>query len=248
MKLLVKHGADPNIPTMAPREQVRRGGGPPPGGPRCRRWCGSAGRAGGAERRRRAVQWRRRLTRRRSATPRRRFRPAVPARSRFTPRPVSNTAKASPATRIGMRRTAGCRSMKYLVEELGADVNARDNDGYTPLHHAAARGDNEVILYLVSKGADVTAVARSGQTVGRHGQRPGAARVADSGNGRAAREARQRRTATSASSANGQVGARHASPRTGRLTREGEAMPRHYRPSRTAGVQPRPFSLYAQTR
>ena len=54
---------------------------------------------------------------------------------------------------------------KYLVEELGADVNARDNDGYTPLHHAAARGDNELIRYLVSKGADVTAVARSGQTV-----------------------------------------------------------------------------------
>ena len=55
-------------------------------------------------------------------------------------------------------------AMKYLVEELGADVNARDNDGYTPLHHAAARGDNEMILYLVSKGADLKAVARSGQT------------------------------------------------------------------------------------
>ena len=54
---------------------------------------------------------------------------------------------------------AGCAAVKYLVEELGADVNARDNDGYTPLHHAAARGDNEMILYLVSKGADVKAVA-----------------------------------------------------------------------------------------
>jgi len=54
--------------------------------------------------------------------------------------------------------------MKYLVEDLHGDVNARDNDGYTPLHHAAARGDNEMIQYLVSKGADVTAVARSGQT------------------------------------------------------------------------------------
>ena len=55
-------------------------------------------------------------------------------------------------------------AVKFLVEEMGADVNARDNDGYTALHHAAARGDNEVILYLVSKGADVTVVARSGQT------------------------------------------------------------------------------------
>ena len=51
--------------------------------------------------------------------------------------------------------------MKYLVEDLHADVNARDNDGYTPLHHAAARGDNEMITYLVSKGADVTAVCNT---------------------------------------------------------------------------------------
>ncbi len=56
-------------------------------------------------------------------------------------------------------------AVKFLVEEVGLDVNARDNDGYTPLHHAAARGDNDVILYLVSKGADVTVVARNGQTV-----------------------------------------------------------------------------------
>ena len=55
-------------------------------------------------------------------------------------------------------------TMRFLVEELGADVNARDYNGYTPAHHAAARGDNEMILYLVEQGADVTAVARSGQT------------------------------------------------------------------------------------
>ena len=55
-------------------------------------------------------------------------------------------------------------TLRFLVEELGADVNARDLNGYTPVHHAAARGDNEMILYLVEKGADVTAVARSGQT------------------------------------------------------------------------------------
>ncbi len=55
-------------------------------------------------------------------------------------------------------------AVKFLVEELGADVNARDFNGYTPLHHAAARGDNELIKYLVSKGGDVTAIARTGQT------------------------------------------------------------------------------------
>lgn len=55
-------------------------------------------------------------------------------------------------------------ALKYLVEELGHDVNKRDLTGYTPLHHAAARGDNDMILYLVSKGADVKAVARNGRT------------------------------------------------------------------------------------
>jgi len=55
-------------------------------------------------------------------------------------------------------------AVKYLVEELGVDVNARDHEGNTALHHAAARGDNELILYLVSKGADVKAVNRAGET------------------------------------------------------------------------------------
>ena len=55
-------------------------------------------------------------------------------------------------------------TVKFLVEKLGADVNARDANGHTPLHFAAARGDNLLIRYLVSKGADVKAVARNGQT------------------------------------------------------------------------------------
>ena len=55
-------------------------------------------------------------------------------------------------------------ALRYLVEELRADVNARDYSGFTPLHHAAARGDNAMIRYLVDKGADVQAVARNGMT------------------------------------------------------------------------------------
>jgi len=55
-------------------------------------------------------------------------------------------------------------SMKYLIEEMGHDVNARDTNGFNAIHHAAARGDNELIEYLVSKGGDVTAISRRGQT------------------------------------------------------------------------------------
>jgi uncharacterized protein len=55
-------------------------------------------------------------------------------------------------------------AVRYLVEELHADVNARDHEGNTAVHHAASRGDTEMIKYLVSKGADVKAVNREGQT------------------------------------------------------------------------------------
>jgi uncharacterized protein len=55
-------------------------------------------------------------------------------------------------------------AVKYLVEDLHLDVNARDFNGYNAVHHAAARGDNALIEYLVSKGADVKAISRKGQT------------------------------------------------------------------------------------
>ena len=55
-------------------------------------------------------------------------------------------------------------AVRFLVEECGADVNVRDANAYTPLHHAAARGDRELVLYLVDRGAEVTAVSRRGQT------------------------------------------------------------------------------------
>jgi ankyrin repeat protein len=55
-------------------------------------------------------------------------------------------------------------AVKYLLEELKADPNARDFNGYNPLHHAAARGDNELIQYLMTKGTDVKALSRRGQT------------------------------------------------------------------------------------
>jgi ankyrin repeat protein len=77
--------------------------------------------------------------------------------------------------------TGRLATVKYLVEKLQADVNRTDtaegsarNDtmntsrfagGFAALHHAAARGDNAMILYLVSRGASVHVSAGNGTTV-----------------------------------------------------------------------------------
>jgi ankyrin repeat protein len=160
MKLLVKYGADPNIPTAAPAQAIRRGGGPPPGqGGQGGGQAALVGRdvgAGGA------------VAPTPDADQERYTAPPVPPGG-----PGAFPIHAAAGVEYGEGFAGNAHrhapdgwmpAMKYLVEVLGADVNARDNDGYTPLHHAAARGDNEMILYLVSKGADPKAVARSGQT------------------------------------------------------------------------------------
>ena len=69
-------------------------------------------------------------------------------------------------------------AVKFLVEELGADVNARDYKGFNSVHHAAARGDNELIRYLVSKGAGCDHRQPQRSDDGRHGEWPRAARPA----------------------------------------------------------------------
>lgn len=52
-----------------------------------------------------------------------------------------------------------------LCVELGNDVNAADNRGYTPLHGAAYLGDNEMVKYLVSKGAKIDVKSKTGDSV-----------------------------------------------------------------------------------
>ena len=128
MRLLVRYGADPNIPTTKGPER-RRGGG------------------------------------------------SQEDLSGLPPVPVGGPAVAPIIAASGVGYGQGYAgnshrhvpdgwipAMRYLVEEHGADVNTRDQNGYSPVHHAAARGDNELILYLVSQGADVTFVSRRGQT------------------------------------------------------------------------------------
>ena len=55
-------------------------------------------------------------------------------------------------------------AVRFLVEDVGASVHDRDHNGYNAIHHAAARGDHELISYLVAEGVDVTQVSRRGQT------------------------------------------------------------------------------------
>jgi uncharacterized protein len=54
--------------------------------------------------------------------------------------------------------------VKYCLQ-LGADVNVADSKGYTALHGAAYIGNNELVQYLVDRGADVKAVAKDKNTV-----------------------------------------------------------------------------------
>ena len=65
-------------------------------------------------------------------------------------------------------------AVKYLVEECRADVNARSDQKYTPLHGAAYVGNDELVKYLVGKGADIKARASA-----RLGGTQGAENVAD---------------------------------------------------------------------
>ena len=46
----------------------------------------------------------------------------------------------------------------------GADMNARDDDGLTPLHFAAERGHKEIVELLIANGADVNADSQGGGT------------------------------------------------------------------------------------
>jgi ankyrin repeat protein len=148
MKLLVAYGADPNIPTLSPRERPRRGGD--------FRAAARPQGAGGA------------IMPEAEQGMQKYDAPPIPygGPGAFAIHAASGVEYGEGFAGNAHRHAPGSwlAAVKYLVEELGADVNHRDNDGYTPLHHAAARGDNEMILYLVSKGADAKAVARSGQT------------------------------------------------------------------------------------
>jgi ankyrin repeat protein len=91
--------------------------------------------------------------------------PNIPAKAGATPLMVAagigwgaNFTLSAPAPDSWME------AVKYLVE-LGCDVNAQDSRGYTALGGAAFRGNNEMVKYLIGRGAKVDIVAKDGNTI-----------------------------------------------------------------------------------
>jgi ankyrin repeat protein len=54
--------------------------------------------------------------------------------------------------------------VKWLVNDLHADINAVNDFGETAMHAAAYRGANSVIQFLYDKGADLNVTAKDGRT------------------------------------------------------------------------------------
>ena len=56
------------------------------------------------------------------------------------------------------------KCVKVLVQEMGANINHCDNDGYTALHYATICCEEYTIQRLLKLGADKTARTKSGLT------------------------------------------------------------------------------------
>jgi ankyrin repeat protein len=128
MKLLIRYGADPNVPTKAPPGGGgRRGGGPVAVDP--------------------------------SGLP-----PVKAGEPGMYPIHAAAGNSGDGASRAGNFhrhvRDGWLPAVKYLVEELGADVTLRDHMGYGTIHGAAGRGMNDIVLYLLEKGADPFLIGR----------------------------------------------------------------------------------------
>jgi ankyrin repeat protein len=72
-------------------------------------------------------------------------------------------ATYTPREPRGIRSPAAEQAVKVLLD-AGADINAVNEADFTALHGAAFRGLNEVVQYLVERGADINARDFKGRT------------------------------------------------------------------------------------
>lgn len=89
--------------------------------------------------------------------------------------PSASTANAFDVTVLAINNDAPTETIKFLLEQPGNEVNKTTHDNRIYLHWAAAKGNIEIIKYLITKGSDInledshgifpiTAAAGSGQS------------------------------------------------------------------------------------
>ena len=61
-----------------------------------------------------------------------------------------------------MKKTKSMALKTMIFHQVGADITAKNNNGWTPLHYAAMEGCG--VAALVSRGADVNARTNEGGT------------------------------------------------------------------------------------
>ena len=61
----------------------------------------------------------------------------------------------------------GHKEIAELLIAAGADVDAKDENGYTPLFNAAYWGRKEIVELLIANGADVNAKIEAGEFKGK---------------------------------------------------------------------------------
>ncbi|XP_019318546.2 ankyrin repeat domain-containing protein 31 isoform X2 [Panthera pardus] len=66
-----------------------------------------------------------------------------------------NKRNARRESRLHLAATRGNLSLVKALIESGADVNVKDNAGWTPLHEASSKGSNDTIVELLKAGANV---------------------------------------------------------------------------------------------
>ena len=75
---------------------------------------------------------------------------------------ITSTAIAAKNISLSKAGSRNQRDYKFLdIKELldrGAEVNVKDDEGYTPLHHAAAGNSVNSVLMLIDRGAHINSV------------------------------------------------------------------------------------------
>ena len=75
---------------------------------------------------------------------------------------LTSTAIATKNNSLSKSSSRNQKDYKFLdIKELldrGAEVNVKDDDGYTPLHHAAAGNSVNSVIMLLERGAHINAV------------------------------------------------------------------------------------------